>query len=448
MRWDGASVLAPGYKWISYPAISVGWNIAKEAFMEKVDWLNTLKLRLGWGITSNQAVSPYQTLGDLGNRPYNFGNQTTTGYYVNNVPNPKLGWEFSKTWNVGLEFNLLNNRLGGTIEYYIVNTNDVIQYVNLQPSAGVAGYYANIGKMQNKGLEVTLNGTIINNKNGWTWEAGINFYTNKNKITELASGQKREEGNAWFEGYPVNSIYDYEKIGLWQEGDPYLDILEPGGNAGMIKVKYTGEYNPDGTPVREINTSDRQIISADPNWQGGFSTRVAYKNWDLSIIGTYQNGGILVSSLHSSNGYLNMLTGRRGNVKVDYWTPENTGAKYPKPGGIQSGDNQKYASTLGYFDASYLKIGQITIGYNFDQSADWFKKLGIAGARLYFTIQNALVLFSPFNKETGLDPVTNSYGNENAAVTTDLPYRESSMLTVGTNAPQTRNFLFGLNISF
>ena len=447
MRWDGASVLAPGHKWISYPAFSAGWNIARESFMENVKWLNNLKLRAGWGLTSNQAVSPYQTLGELGNRPYNFGGQITTGYYVSMVPNAELSWEFSSTFNVGFDFNLLGNRLGGTIEYYVANTSDIIQYVNLPESGGVRGYYANIGKMENKGFELTLNGTIIDNRNGWTWEAGINLYANRNKIIELASGQERDESNAWFVGYPVNSIFDYEKIGLWQESDQHRDILEPTGNAGMIKVKYTGDYNADGTPVRQIGSADRQVISADPNWQGGFSTRVAYKNWDLNLIGTYQNGGVLVSSLHASNGYLNLLSGRRGNVKVDYWTPENTDAKYPKPGGARTNDNTRYGSTLGYFSGSYFKVGQITLGYNFNPEAGWFKRLGLNSARLYFTLQNAFVLFSPFANETGLDPVTNSYGDENAAITTDLPYN-SNMLTVGTNSPQSRNFLFGLNLSF
>lgn len=142
-----------------------------------------------------------------------------------------------------------------------------------------------------------------------------------------------------------------------------------------------------------------------------------------------------------------MLSGRRGNVKVDYWTPENTGAKYLKPGGAMSGDNPKYGSTLGYFDASYFKVGSITLGYNFD-NMKWINERGVGRARLYFTVQNAFVLFSPFNKETGLDPVTNSYGDENAAITTSLPYNESTMLTVGTNVPSTRNFIFGLNLSF
>lgn len=448
LRSDRSSRLSPGYKWHTYPAVSVGWNLNREAFMENITWIDYLKLRLGWGQTSNQAVAPYATLGRLSVRPYNFGSTNTIGAYVSEVQNSQLGWEFSSTSNLGVDFSLWSGRLSGTIDYYMVKTNDLLMKVNLPSTTGVASYWANVGKSQNKGIEIDLNGTIIENKNGWSWDVGVNFYSNKNKIVELASGQERDESNAWFVGYPINSIYDYEKIGLWQEGDLYLDILEPGGNVGMIKVKYSGEYGSDGTPVRQIGAEDRQIISADPDWLGGFHSRVAYKNWDINVIGTYQHGGVLVSSLHAANGYLNMLSGRRGNVKVDYWTSENTDAKYPKPGGSMSGDNPKYGSTLGYFDGSYFKVGQITLGYNFDGKQAWFQRTGIESARLYATVQNLFVLFSPFNNETGLDPVTNSYGDENAAVTGSLPYNASTMLTVGTNTPQTRNFLIGLNLTF
>jgi len=280
---------------------------------------------------------------------------------------------------------------------------------------------------------------------GWTWEAGINLYTNHNTLVSLASGQLKDENNWWFVGSPIDVIYDYEKIGLWQEGDPYLDVLEPGGNIGMIKVKYTGEYKEDGTPTRKIDTSDRQIIDIEPNFQGGFNTRVAYKGIDLNIIGTFKSGGILNSTLYGSGGYLNNMNARSGNnVKIDYWTPENTDAKYPKPGGIQTSDNPKYGSTLGYFDASYLKIKAITLGYNFDRKL--MKKTGIQHLRVYFSLQNPLVMFSPYYTESGMDPETNSYGNENAAVA--YSYNLRRLLTVGTNTPSTRNYLFGINLTF
>ena len=445
VRADASSRLAKGHQWHTYPAVSAGWNIGKESFMDDLEWLDILKVRVGYGQTSNQAVAPYSTWGKLSTRPYNFGpTGYATGYYVSALPNYDLGWEYSSTWNFGLDFTLLGGRLSGTFEYYIQKTSNLLQSVNLPSTSGVSSYVGNVGKTENKGVEFTLNGTILDNHNGWTWDASINISANRNKLTELASGAERDEANNWFVGHPIDAIYDYEKIGLWQEGDPYLDILEPGGNVGMIKVKYTGEYNEDGTPVRQIGPDDRQIISMEPKFTGGFSTRVAYKGFDLNVITAFKCGGKLISTLHHSNGYLNMLTGRRGQVDVDYWTEENTNAKYPKPGGIQSGDNPKYGSTLGYFDASYWKVRNISLGYKFDEQK-WLKNFGIQSLRAYVSIQNPFVICSPFHKETGLDPETNSYGNENVAVTSGIQKR---FLTVGTNAPSTRNYLFGINLTF
>lgn len=445
VRADASSRLAKGHQWHTYPAVSAGWNIGQESFMDDLEWLDILKVRVGYGQTSNQAIAPYSTWGKLSTRPYNFGpTGYATGYYVSALPNYDLGWEYSSTWNFGLDFTLLGGRLSGTFEYYIQKTSDLLQSVNLPSTSGVSSYVGNVGKTENKGVEFTLNGTILDNHNGWTWDASINISANRNKLTELASGAERDEANNWFVGHPIDAIYDYEKIGLWQEGDPYLDILEPGGNVGMIKVKYTGEYNEDGTPVRQIGPDDRQIISMEPKFTGGFSTRVAYKGFDLNVITAFKCGGKLISTLHHSNGYLNMLTGRRGQVDVDYWTEENTNAKYPKPGGIQSGDNPKYGSTLGYFDASYWKVRNISLGYKFDEQK-WLKNFGIQSLRAYVSIQNPFVICSPFHKETGLDPETNSYGNENVAVTSGIQKR---FLTVGTNAPSTRNYLFGINLTF
>ena len=453
LRSDASSRLAKGHQWHTYPAVSAGWNIARESFMENLKWIDNLKFRVGYGETSNQSINPYSTLGGLAIRNYNFGDGTNykAGYYVNSLPNPELGWEYSKTWNFGLDFSFLNGRLSGSFEYYIQKTNDILLSVKLPDTSGVSGYTGNIGKTQNKGWEFSLNGIILDNKNGWNWEAGVNFYQNRNELVELASGKDRDEGNLWFVGHPIDVIYDYEYQGLWQQGDPYLDILEPGGNVGMIKVKYRGDaskgdFKEDGvTPSRQIGPDDREIMSMEPDLVGGFNTTVGYKNFDLTVIGAFQIGGKLISAIHSSNGYLNMLTGRRNNLDVDYWTPENTGAKYPKPGGIQSGDNPKYGSTLGYFNAGYLKFRAITLGYNFDKLKA-IKDLGISRLRLYATVQNPFVLFSPYNKESGLDPETNSWSNENTAV--GYSFGSHRMPIVGYNTPSTRNFIFGVNVTF
>ena len=448
LRSDGSSRLAKGHQWHTYPAVSAGWNIRREQFMENLSWIDNLKFRVGYGETSNQSINPYSTLGGLAIRNYNFGDGTNykAGYYVNSLPNPELGWEYSKTWNFGLDFSLFNGRLSGSFEYYTQKTNDILLSVKLPDTSGVSGYTGNIGKTQNKGWELTLNGIIIDNKNGWNWEAGINLYQNRNELTELASGKDRDEGNLWFVGHPIDVIYDYEYEGLWQAGEEdKMNILEPGGNVGMIKVKHDRALDENGNPTRQIGPDDREIMSMEPDLIGGFNTTVAYKGFDLNIIGAFQIGGKLISAIHSSNGYLNMLTGRRNNLDVDYWTEENTGAKYPRPGGIQSGDNPKYGSTLGYFNAGYLKFRAITLGYNFE-NIKAVKDLGISRLRLYATVQNPFVLFSPYTNECGLDPETNSWSDQNTAV--GYSFGSHRMPIIGYNTPSTRNFIFGVNVTF
>ncbi|MCQ2220033.1 MAG: SusC/RagA family TonB-linked outer membrane protein [Prevotella sp.] len=449
VRSDASSRLAKGHQWHTYPAVSLGWNIAREKFMEDVTWVDNLKLRAGYGQTANQAISPYTTLGTLGTTHYNFGDLGTpsyeTGYYISKLPNPQLGWEYSETYNFGLDFSLFHGRLSGTLEYYVQKTNDILLNVSLPSTSGVGSYTANIGKTQNKGFEATINGIIIENKNGWTWEAGVNLAMNRNKLVELADGSDQDEANGWFKGHPIDVLYDYEKVGLWNAGDEDWDVfqtLEPGGNEGMIKVKYEKRYDKDGK-LQAIGPDDRQIISLEPKFVGGFNTRLAYKNFDLNVIGAFQCGGKLISTLYSSTGYLNMLTGRRGQVDVDYWTEDNKGAKYPKPGGIQSGDNPKYGSTLGIFDGSYVKIRTISLGYNF--SGDWMKRAGIEALRLYATVQNPFIIYSPYHKESGLDPEPNSMSNQGQFHATQMGGH--ALPVVGTNAPTTRNYLLGLNVT-
>lgn len=441
VRSDGSSRLAKGHKWVTYPAVSVGWNMGEESFMKNISFLDRLKLRVGYGQTSNQAVGAYSTLGRLSARNYNFGTTYATGYYVTQLPNENLGWEYSETFNYGLDFAILKNRLSGTFEYYVTNTKDILLSLGLPRTSGVSSYTANIGETRNKGFEFALNGTIIENLNGWNWEAGINVYSNKNELVALASGQTRDEGNGWFVGYNINAIYDYEYEGLWQEADPHRTILEPGGNVGMIKVKYAGEFNEDGTPKRQIGPDDRQIMNVEPDFVGGFNTRVSYKGFDLSMIGSFQVGGILISTINGPSSYLNLMTGRRGQIKVDYWTPENTGAKYPAPSGVLSADNPKYLSTLSYFDGTYMKIRNISLGYNF---SEFLLKNSDLNLRMNFTVQNPFVMFSDFNKEMGMDPETNSPGNQNVAT----GGYNSRILTVGFNSPSTRNYVIGLQLTF
>ena len=452
VRSDASSRLATGHKWHTYPAISAGWNIHNESFMENSrGWLDELKLRVGYGETSNQAINAYATLGRLSTMQYNFADDKyATGYYVSTLPNEDLGWEYSQTWNFGLDFGFFQGRLRGTLEYYMVDTKDILLNLDLPSTSGVSSTTANIGATQNRGLELSLNGTIID-KGDWTWTAGMNIYANRNKLVALADGTTENKGQAWFVGYPLNCIYDYEYDGLWQEGDPYMDILEPSAEVngmkqaiGSIKVKYHGDYNADGTPTRAIDSNDQVPISAEALFQGGFNTNLKWRNWDLSVIGSFQAGGILLSSLHSSNSYLNMLSGRRGQLDVDYWTPTNKNAHYPRPGALNSSDNPKYASTLAQFDGSFFKIRTITLAYSFHKLPA-LRRAGIDNLRVYATLQNpGLVLFSEFTRQTGLDPETNA----NSGSTASGRPGPSRLSYVGFNTPNTRNFLIGVNLTF
>ena len=449
-RSDASSRLAKGHQWHTYPAVSAGWNLAREGFMQH-DWLDNLKLRVGYGETSNQSIDPYSTLGALSTKYTSMGSNMVTGYYVSTLPNPELGWEYSTTWNFGLDYSLFAGRLYGTLEYYVQNTHDLLLSVKLPNTSGVSSYMANVGKTRNRGFEFSVNGVIIDNQGGWNWEAGLNLYANRNRLVELASGAEEDTNNRWFVGHPIDVIYDYKKIGLWQQDEEELrNILEPGGNPGMIKVEYTGEYDPEtGLPKRQINDDDMQVMDMEPDLMGGFNTTVGWKNFDLNIIGAFQVGGKLVSTIHSSNGYLNMLSGRRGQLNVDYWTEENTDAKYPMPGGVNSNDNPLYGSTLGYFDASYLKIRTITLGYNFEHLKA-VKHLGISRLRAYASVQNPFVLFSPYTNECGLDPETNSLSSDGSNMAVQMiGYTGAHKIPViGYNTPSTRNFIFGLNLTF
>ncbi|MDQ6530939.1 TonB-dependent receptor [Flavobacterium sp. LHD-85] len=446
VRSDASSRLAPSNQWHTYPAFSAGWNISKESFMKNVKWVNSLKLRGGYGQTSNQSVAPYATLGYLSTRPYNFGASNATGYYVSTLPNPNLGWEYSITTNVGLDFSLFNNRLSGTAEYYTTDTKDLLLSVNLPVTSGVSSYVGNVGSTENKGWELSLNGVILDNYNGWTWDAGVNIYSNKNKLVSLASGMTEDQNNWWFVGKPLNVIYDYKKVGIWQTDAEAKQYEGPAGQAGMIRVAYTGDYNANGTPTRLIGAQDRQVLNADPDFQGGFNTRVAYKNFDISLVGLFQSGGILNSTLYGSNGYLNINDGRRGQIDVDYWTPENTDAQFPKPGGPTESNNPKYGSTSGYFDGSFVKLKTITLGYSLNKQ--WIKSAGMEKLKLYCTIQNPWVIYSPYHKVSGLDPETNSYANDASNMAVAYSGNLSRLLTVGYNTPQSRNLILGLNIIF
>ena len=431
VRSDASSRLAPGHQRHTYPAISVGWNISNEDFMDNVNWVDMLKIRAGFGQTSNQSISPYSTLGRLSTSYYNYGSDFVTAYYVSSLPNTALGWEYSETYNLGVDYGFFNGRMSGNIEYYIVNTHDLLMNLSLPSTAGVSSYSANIGKTRNNGFEFSVNGTIIQNRGGgFNWTAGLNFYHNHNEIVELASGQKEDRGNNWYVGYPVNSFRDYVYEGIWQPGEEEAMYIREGAsaNVGMIKVKYFGDYDANGLPTRQTNDDDKVVQSREADLNGGFNSTMTWKGFDFTFIGSFQVGGIYESNLHRD--YTNQISGRRGNIKVDYWTPDNPGAHWPYPGGVAEDDDcPRYRYSAARFTGTNVMLSTVTLGYTFGKFKN--AKSGIRNLRIYTTIQNPCVIYSPFMKMTGMRPVGNS-----------------GAFNVGNGTPQTINYLLGVNLSF
>ncbi|MBD1432968.1 TonB-dependent receptor [Sphingobacterium sp. DN00404] len=441
LRRDGSSVLAPGHKWKTYFALSSGWNIMNEQFMENQRAFSNLKLRVGFGQTASQAINPYQTLGSLSQNRYNFGDENAFGYYVNNLANPSLTWEPTNTWNIGLDFGILENRFSGSIEWYTQDSHDLLYDRSLPPTSGVPGrVVVNEGRTRNSGMEFTLSSDIIrpSDDTGFSWQIDANLTFNRNKVLALSSGLTADEGRGYFVGHPINVIFNYSKVGIWQL-DEAGEAASYGFRPGQVKLL---DYNNDG----RIDANDRHVSGRlDPDFEGGITNRMGYKNFDFTVVGFFRVGGTLISQIHQGNSYTNMLQGRRNQIKVDYWTPWNPTNEYPMPDGSNDQPAGNYGSTLGFYDAGFLKIRTISLGYSFNESIT--QRLGINAFRLYSTVQNPFVFFSDYMKRGGgVDPEGTNLGN--SGYTGGAGGVQARHIVAGLNTPPTRGFLLGLNVTF
>ncbi|WP_126973144.1 SusC/RagA family TonB-linked outer membrane protein [Gynurincola endophyticus] len=450
IRHDKSSRLAPGNQGFTYPAIALGWNVSEEDFMMNLTWIDNLKLRAGYGITSNQAIAPYSSLGRVSNSSgnntvisYNWGqDQIVTGYGITALPNSSLKWEFSRNYNVGIDFGLFNNRLTGSIDWYDVYTNNILYSVTLPVTSGVAGgYTSNVGAMSNKGIEFNLSSENIVSPSGFSWYTDFNIYHNKNRIEHLSNNVERDIANQLHKGYSMTAIFDYNKLGIWQQHEA-LEAAQYGSIPGQLKLE---DINKDGV----INEADRRVIGdGDARWQGGLTNRFAYKGWDLSIVMTGRFGGNLVSTLHQPNAaYITALDGRRNQLKVDYWTPNNPTNWFPAPQTQISPVSDAWR-TLGYYDASYVKLRNISLGYTFSKGVvDYLK---VQSIRLYFNADNLAVLYSPFYKLTGVDPEGTGTGYQGVGSNYNLRNNNggNGFVTIGLSTPSRKTFTFGAVVKF
>lgn len=391
LRADGSSRFGANTKFGYFPSVAFGWNLMEENFMKDIKFLDQAKLRLSYGTIGNQGINPYQTQALLGRTSYAWDNTAAFGYRPGTIGNPDLRWESSTTANAGLDFSLFAGKVAGTLEYYVTTTQDLLAPQPLPTSIGFGGFTTNIGKTQNKGIELTL-GTVNIDRGGFKWETDLIFNRNREAILELANGKVDDIAAGRFIGQPLTVFFDYKKIGIWQ-ADQADEAAKYGDKVGQIRIE---DINADG----KINADDRQILgSAVPNFVAGLTNRFTYKGIDFSFFLYGRFGQMIRSRFHNDN---NALAGRYNNLDIDYWTPNNPTNEFPQP--VVTQEFPKYNSSLLYFDGSFIKIRNINIGYNVPASL--YSKLKMEGLRVYSSIQQPAIFSEYRTKYKGIDPET------------------------------------------
>ena len=390
IRADGSSVLAEGKKWGYFPSVSAGWRITEESFMESTrSWLDNLKLRVAWGVSGNAAVKPYQTLATVSATTPN----SSDSFIPMSMSNPDLSWETTSSFNLGLDFGIIGGRINGTIDYYWTKTKDLLYYRSAPSSSVFTSILSNIGESKGQGLEIGINAQAIKTKD-FNWEINASYTHSKDEISKLADGLERniDGTTALIVGEPLRARYDYETNGIWNVGEyekyvaDYkargIDFTEPlpkYGTPGTMKIV---DQNGDG----KIDEDDKRVYKLSPDHIFGLTNTFTYKDFALSIQCMARLGGYFG---FDKNNALGLNDGDANWADVDYWTPTNTGAKFPSPG-TNSTDLSKlytqYASALLWEKNDFFKIKDITLSYNVNK--DWLKHIHVASAKIYCSLKN------------------------------------------------------------
>ena len=409
-RMDGSSRLSAGNKWAFFPSAAMAWTISDESFMQGLDpVVSYFNLRLSYGSTGNQSISPYQTLGGLNNKVYNFGDLGVVGYFPNKIPNPDLRWERTTSLNLGFDLGFFQDHITANVELYRAMTKDLILERQLPNSTGFSSFLTNIGETRNTGVEVMLS-TINVHAGDFHWSSDITFALNRNEIVDLYGTGEDEPGSKWFIGHPIKVFYTLDWSGIWQLGeeDEAAVYGKKPGDIHFIDQDNNGEINADDRVIRG---------SGYPDWTGGISNNFSYKNFDFSFFVTAEQGGLI------NNDYMQRvmenLIGRFNIPVVDYWTPQNPSNTIPRP----SIEQRAHKDVLAIQDGSYVRIHNVTLGYRLPSSL--VQRIRSQRARIFLTVQNPYVFTS--KDFIGHDP--------------DGAYEEY-------DSPAYRTILGGINISF
>jgi len=440
-RYDGSSNFSKNHKWAFFPSGALAWNMKNEGFLKDVSAISQLKWRVSYGVVGNQAIAPFQTLARLTNA-YSIVN----GLVVNavrpfSVVNDDLKWESTAQIDVGADFGFFNNRLNLTADYYKMITSDLLFPVPLPNYSGYQTQTKNIGKIENKGFELTLSGKILTRE--LKWNIDFNIASNRKKVLELpghkdilyksSPGHLVSLGNSQIlrEGEPVGSFYGYIYDGVYQTGDTFL----PGSGfeqvAGGEKYRdINGKKDANGVLTGEpdglLNADDQTIVGNPlPKFFYGFNNELSWKDFDLSIFIQGTQGNEILSytllELETLGKPINSTTNA-----LDRWTPTNTNTNVPKKTAARS----ERVSSRWIYDGSYMRLKNIVLGYNMPKQ--FLQKFKIQKVRLYVSAQNILTI----TKYPGFDPEVN-YRGAGSTLNQGLDY---------ASYPNAKSFTVGLNI--
>lgn len=423
IRADGASRLAPGNKWDSFPSVSAGWVLSREAFLSDVKELSNLKFRASYGVSGNSAIQPYGTQSLLTPINMSFGETAAPAYTFNGfLVAQDLGWEKSKNIDLGLDLGLFNSRINATVDWYQTKTSDLLYPRSLPLSSGQATIYQNIASTQNSGINASLNTVNIQSKH-FKWTTTATFSHNSEKITGLIDGRdilstQNVETTSLFIGSQVQSFYNYQKTGIWQLSE----------NAGAVRFGTT-PFKAGDIKVADLNndgvidpTNDRTVIGhVQPQWYGGLQNTFTYKNFDLNVFLLARYGQTINAQFvgrYDPSGVLN------SPANFNYWTPTNPSNDFPKPGrGSLANLYPGTYTSLNYIDGSFFKIKNVSLGYTLPKSVT--DKIKVGSLRFYATGSN-LFTFSKNDLLKNYDPERGG--------------AESS--------PLSRQLVFGVNLDF
>lgn len=416
-RVDGASKFGENNKYGFFPAGAVGWRVSEEPFMAGVRAISNLKLRASYGLTGNAgAIGAYQSLATVGaTGNYFFNHVSSSGIAPTGIPNADLRWEKSLQADIGIDLSLFNSRLNFTADVYNKKTNDLLFVQQLPLSSGYSAITGNFASMQNRGVELGLDATILDSK--VKWNVAANVTVNRNKLLSLAGGVQEYTVSNYSilkVGQPLGLFKTYIFDGIYQTGE---DILAGSGSrTGGVKVK---DLNND----KQITADDQRVIgNANPSFIYGFSTNVSYKRFDFSAFLSGVQGNKVYNLIRYT--FENPLGNRNMyQALVNRWSPTNPSNEYVS--GFQGG---RIPLTDRFMeDGSYLRCKNLTLGYHVP-----FKKV-ISSARIYASVNNLFTI----TKYSGFDPEVNTFGNSNTLIGVDnLVY------------PLAKSYLLGVQVSF